>query len=104
VLTHLPTQDTELHCLNYNPVVPVSRTDELLMDGPAYYVTVFPRELNCMIHRWYVQGSHPRNKEVRDITQRLAVMRLISDVTFLPSFIYGHNKLNCNFITGLGYD
>lgn len=74
VLTYLPTLEIELHCLNYNSVVTVSRTDELLMDGSAYHAAVFPRELNCVIHRWDVQGSDPGNKEVRAITPRLAVI------------------------------
>jgi len=41
---------------------------------PAYYVAAFPRELNCVIHRWDVQGSDPGNKEVRAITPQLAVI------------------------------
>lgn len=73
-LTYLPTQEIELHCLNYNSVVTVSRTDELLMDGPAYYVAVFPRGLNCVIHRWDLPGSDPGKKEVRAITPRIAVI------------------------------
>ena len=55
-------------------MVTVSRTDELLMDGPACYVAVFPRELNCVFHRWDVPGSDPGNKEVRVITPRIAVI------------------------------
>jgi hypothetical protein len=86
VLTYLPTQEIELNCLNYNSAVPVSRTDELLMDGHAYYVAVFPRELNYVIYSWDLQDSDPTN---RDLKQR----RLYNAVTIFLSFIRNFNKL-----------
>jgi hypothetical protein len=43
------------------------------MDGLAYYVAVLPRELNCVIYSWDVQGSNPENRGVRANTSRLEV-------------------------------
>lgn len=104
VLTYLSTREIELHCPNYNSVVTVSRTDELLMDGPAYYAAVFPGELNCMIHRWDVQGSDPENQEVRAITPRLAVIGVTQRSPFCDLLFMKTTNQTVIFITGVGYD